>query len=81
MWKKGVKLGIPKNVKFAKHEIKLLNVLPDTDIHPRGTTYVAGKVLDFLCKLYGKDTDKFQKDEFQALVKHWNVFWQDYFIP
>ena len=53
MWKKGVKLGIPKNVKFAMHVSNLLNVIPNKDIHPRGTTYVAGKVIDFLCMIYG----------------------------
>ena len=67
MWKIGVKLGISKNeLTFAMHETELIKVLPKEDLHPRGTTYVDGNVLNFLCKLYGKDTDEFQKDEFEA---------------
>ncbi len=75
--RKLIKLGMPENeVGFAmrKGVLDLLTIMPKDEVHPKGTTFVAGMIYDYISKLYGKATIKCESGKFEAAVKHWNTF-------
>ena len=82
--RKIIKLGIPDDeVKFAMRRgvIDLLTIVPKDEVHPIGTTYVAAKIMDYCAEKYKQGTSEFNAKEFDASLKCWNAFWDDYFIP
>lgn len=82
--RKIIKLKIPDDeVKFAMRRgvIDLLTIVPKDDVHPIGTTYVASKIMDYCAEKYKQGTPEFNASEFDASLKRWNAFWDDYFIP
>mgnify|MGYP006195648677 FL=1 len=82
--RKIIKLKIPDNeVKFAMRRgvIDFLTIVPKDDVHPIGTTYVASKIMDYCAEKYKQGTPEFNVSKFDASLKCWNAFLDDYFIP
>ena len=68
--RKCIKLGMPENeVGFAmrKGVLYLLTIISKDEIHPMGTTFVAGMIYDYISKLYGKATIKFESGKLRQL--------------
>ncbi len=75
-------MPIENEVGFAtgKRVLDLLIIIPKDEVYPKGTTFVAGMIYDYISKLNGKATIKFESGKFEAAVKCWNALWTDYFI-
>ncbi len=54
---------------------------PGCGMTPIGTTYVASKMMDYCAEKYKQGTPEFNASKFDASLKRWNAFWDDYFIP
>ncbi len=65
---------------MRKGVLDLLTIIPKDEVHPKGTTFVAGMIYDYISEFYGKVTIKFESGKFEAAVKCWNASWTDYFI-